>query len=114
MPQGAWAVKEIGDLAWMICTALMGAYFAMTSIVELVLIPYLSTDYAAFLTYRPSPIEVVNNVQAKATDVVSSQYLWAPFGGMVLLTLIGLLTQLACYNKMMRNRKRQEVPLVQP
>ena len=101
---------EIGDLAWMICTALMGAYFAMTSIVELVLIPYLSTDYAAFLTYRPSPIEVVNN--AKATDVVSSVP-WAPFGGSA-LTLIGLLTQLACCNKMMRNRKRQEVPLVQP
>ena len=33
---GAYAVKEIGDLAWMICTALMGAYFATTALVELV------------------------------------------------------------------------------
>ena len=43
-----------------------------------------------------------------------SKYLWAPFGAMMLLTLIGLLTQLACYNQMMRKRKRYEVPLVAP
>ena len=33
---GAYAVKEVGDLAWMICTALMGSYFATTALVELV------------------------------------------------------------------------------
>lgn len=33
---GAYAVKEVGDLAWMVCTALMGAYFATTAFVELV------------------------------------------------------------------------------
>lgn len=113
---GAYAVKEIGDLAWMICTALMGAYFATTAIVELVLIPYLpdGKEYGSFLAYRPSPVEVAVDAHSHVSNVVASKYLWAPFGGMVLLTLIGLLTQLALYNKMIRYRKRQEVPLVAP
>jgi len=113
---GAYAVVGIGDLAWMICTALMGAYFTTTSLVELVLIPYLpdGKEYATFLAYRPSPVQVASSPSGEVTNVVSSKYLWAPFGAMVLLTLIGLLTQLACYNNMMRNRKRHEVPLVAP
>jgi len=96
---GAYAVKEIGDLAWMVCTALMGAYFTVISLTELVLVPYLpdGKQYAAFLSYRPSGIEV--------STITGSQYLWAPIGAIALLTLIGLLTQLACYNKMMRSRK---------
>ena len=83
----------------MVCTALMGAYFTVISLTELVLVPYLpdGKQYAAFLSYRPSAIEV--------STITGSQYLWAPIGAIALLTLIGLLTQLACYNKMMRSRK---------
>ena len=36
-----------------------------------------------------------------------SKYLWLPFGVMLLLTLIGLLIQLFCYNRMMQKRKRE-------
>jgi len=108
---GAYAVKEIGDLAWMICTALMGAYFTVTSLTELVLIPYLpdGKDYAAFLSYRPSPIQMAD-VDVQVSTITGSQYLWAPIGAIALLTLIGLLTQLACYNKMMRSRKTNLPP----
>lgn len=111
LQQGAYAVKEIGDLAWMICTALMGAYFTVTSLTELVLIPYLpdGKDYAAFLSYRPSPIQMAD-VDVQVSTITGSQYLWAPIGAIALLTLIGLLTQLACYNKMMRSRKTNLPP----
>jgi hypothetical protein len=112
---GAYAVKEIGDLAWMICTALMGAYFATTALVELVVVPFVpdGASYGAFLAYRPTPTTSAAG-GAAVDDVLHSKYLWAPFGAMMLLTLIGLLTQLACYNQMMRKRKRYEVPLVAP
>lgn len=108
---GAYAVKEVGDLAWMICTALMGAYFATTALVELVVVPYVPDgyNYAAFLAYRPSPN--VSGLHKDVQNFAMSKYLWAPLGTMLLLTLIGLLTQLACYNQMMRKRKRAEVPL---
>jgi hypothetical protein len=107
---GAYAVKEVGDLAWMICTALMGAYFATTALVELVVVPYVPDgyNYAAFLAYRPSPN--ISGLHKDVHDFAMSKYLWAPLGAMLLLTLIGLLTQLACYNQMMQKRKR-EVPL---
>lgn len=107
---GAYAVKEVGDLAWMICTALMGAYFATTALVELVVVPYVPDgyNYAAFLAYRPSPN--MSGLHKDVQDFAMSKYLWAPLGAMLLLTLIGLLTQLACYNQMMQKRKR-EVPL---
>ena len=54
---GAYFVAMVGDLAWMICTALMGSYFATTALVELVVVPYVPDgyNYAAFLAYRPSP-----------------------------------------------------------
>lgn len=109
---GAYAVKEVGDLAWMICTALMGSYFATTALVELVVVPYVPDgyNYAAFLAYRPSPN--VSGLHKDVQNFAMSKYLWAPLGAMLLLTLIGLLTQLACYNQMMRKRKRAEVPLV--
>lgn len=109
---GAYAVKEVGDLAWMICTALMGSYFATTALVELVVVPYVPDgyNYAAFLAYRPSPN--VSGLHKDVQNFAMSKYLWAPLGAMLLLTLISLLTQLACYNQMMRKRKRAEVPLV--
>ena len=52
----AYAVKEVGDLAWMVCTALMGSYFATTAIVELVhaLLPALPLLLLGSLA-RPSP-----------------------------------------------------------
>jgi len=108
---GAYAVKEVGDLAWMVCTALMGAYFATTAFVELVVVQYLPDgyNYAAFLAYRPSPN--VSGLHKDVQNFAMSKYLWAPLGAVLLLTLIGLLTQLACYNQMMRKRKRAEVPL---
>jgi hypothetical protein len=108
---GAYAVKEVGDLAWMICTALMGSYFATTALVELVVVPYVPDgyNYAAFLAYRPSPN--VSGLHKDVQNFAMSKYLWAPLGAMLLLTLISLLTQLACYNQMMRKRKRAEVPL---
>lgn len=110
---GAYAVKEVGDLAWMICTALMGSYFATTALVELVVVPYVPDgyNYAAFLAYRPSPN--VSGLHKDVQNFAMSKYLWAPLGAMLLLTLIGLLTQLACYNQMMRKRKRAEVSLIQ-
>eukprot|EP00320_Phaeocystis_rex_P003349 CAMPEP_0119057876 /NCGR_PEP_ID=MMETSP1178-20130426/2266_1 /TAXON_ID=33656 /ORGANISM="unid sp, Strain CCMP2000" /LENGTH=283 /DNA_ID=CAMNT_0007038743 /DNA_START=53 /DNA_END=904 /DNA_ORIENTATION=- len=110
---GAYAVKEVGDLAWMICTALMGAYFATTALVELVVVRYVPDgyNYAAFLAYRPSPD--LSGLHKDVQNFVVSKYLWAPLGTMLLLTLIGLLTQLACYNQMMRKRKRAEVSLIQ-
>ena len=48
---GAYFVAMVGDLAWMICTALMGSYFATTALVELVVVPYVPDgyNYAAFL-----------------------------------------------------------------
>ena len=49
---GAYAVKEVGDLAWMICTALMGAYFATTALVELVPSHLLAS---LLLAAHPSP-----------------------------------------------------------
>ena len=49
---GAYAVKEVGDLAWMICTALMGSYFATTALVELV----PSHLLASLLLLAPWPI----------------------------------------------------------
>jgi len=109
---GAYAVKEVGDLAWMVCTALMGAYFATTAFVELVVVQYLPDgyNYAAFLAYRPSPN--VSGLHKDVQNFAMSKYLWAPLGAVLLLTLIGLLTQLACYNQMMRKRKRAEVPLI--
>jgi hypothetical protein len=108
---GAYAVKEVGDLAWMICTALMGSYFATTALVELVVVPFVPDgyNYAAFLAYRPSPN--VSGLHKDVQNFAMSKYLWAPLGAMLLLTLISLLTQLACYNQMMRKRKRAEVPL---
>jgi hypothetical protein len=108
---GAYAAKEVGDLAWMICTALMGAYFATTAFVELVIIPYVpdGANYAAFLAYRPAPS--VTSIDTQVKDVSTSKYLWAPLGGFLVLAFIGLLTQLACYNKMMRSRSKL-VPLV--
>lgn len=114
MVLGAYAVKEIGDLAWMVCTALMGAYFATTALVELVVVPFVpeGENYGAFLAYRPTP--KISDVQADVKNVVASKYLWAPFGVMMLLTLIGLLTQLACYNQMMRKKARYHQPLVAP
>jgi hypothetical protein len=110
---GAYAVKEIGDLAWMVCTALMGAYFATTALVELVIVRYVpgGYNYAAFLAYRPSPN--VSGLHKDVQNFAMSKYLWAPLGTMLLFTLIGLLTQLACYNQMMRKRKRAEVSLIQ-
>ena len=33
--------------------------------------------------------------------------LWAARGTLLLLTLVGLLVQLACYNQMMQKRKRE-------
>ena len=97
----------------MICTALMGAYFTVTSLTELVLIPYLpdGKEYAAFLSYRPSPIQMAD-VDVQVSTITHSQYLWAPIGAIALLTLIGLLTQLACYNKMMRSRNKTRPEMV--
>jgi len=108
----AYAVKEVGDLAWMVCTALMGSYFATTAIVELVVVPYVPDgyNYAAFLAYRPSPN--VSGLHKDVQNFAMSKYLWAPLGAMLVLTVVGLLTQLACYNQMMRKRKRAEVALV--
>ena len=75
-----------------------------------VVVPYVPDgyNYAAFLAYRPSPN--VSGLHKDVQNFAMSKYLWAPLGTMLLLTLIGLLTQLACYNQMMQKRKR-EVPL---
>ena len=104
---GAYFVAMVGDLAWMICTALMGSYFATTALVELVVVPYVPDgyNYAAFLAYRPSPN--MSGLHKDVQNFAMSKYLWAPLGAMLLLTLIGLLTQLACYNQMMQKRKRE-------
>ena len=76
-----------------------------------VVVPYVPDgyNYAAFLAYRPSPN--VSGLHKDVQNFAMSKYLWAPLGAMLLLTLISLLTQLACYNQMMRKRKRAEVPL---
>merc|ERR1719238_1888494 len=78
---GAYAVKEIGDLAWMICTALMGSYFATTALVELVVVPFVpdGASYGAFLAYRPTPTTSAAG-DAAVDDVMHSKYVWAPFG----------------------------------
>ena len=79
-----------------------------------VVVPFVpeGENYGAFLAYRPTP--KISDVQADVKNVVASKYLWAPFGVMMLLTLIGLLTQLACYNQMMRKKARYHQPLVAP
>ena len=104
---GAYFVAMVGDLAWMICTALMGSYFATTALVELVVVPYVPDgyNYAAFLAYRPSPN--MSGLHKDVQNFARSKYLWAPLGVMLLLTLVGLLVQLACYNQMMHKRKRE-------
>ena len=95
---GAYFVAMVGDLAWMICTALMGSYFATTALVELVVVPYVPDgyNYAAFLAYRPSPN--MSGLHKDVHNFAMSKYLWLPLGAMLLLTLVGLLIQLACYN----------------
>ena len=68
---------------------------------------------SAHLYLSQLPFSVLGNISGLHKDVqdfAMSKYLWAPLGAMLLLTLIGLLTQLACYNQMMQKRKR-EVPL---
>ena len=104
---GAYFVAMVGDLAWMICTALMGSYFATTALVELVVVPYVPDgyNYAAFLAYRPSPN--MSGLHKDVHNFAMSKYLWLPLGAMLLLTLVGLLVQLACYNQMMQKRKRE-------
>lgn len=91
----------------------MGSYFATTAFVELVVIPYVpdGANYAAFLAYRPAPS--VMAIDDQVMNVSTTKYLWAPLAGFVVLAFVGLLTQLACYNKMMRARSRP-VPLVAP
>ena len=104
---GAYFVAMVGDLAWMICTALMGSYFATTALVELVVVPYVPDgyNYAAFLAYRPSPN--MSGLHKDVQNFAMSKYLWAPLGVMLLLTLVGLLVQLACYNLWKHKRKRE-------
>ena len=56
---GAYAVKEVGDLAWMICTALMGSYFATTALVELVPSHLLASLAAGLLgPSQPAPSQL--------------------------------------------------------
>ena len=104
---GAYLCAMVGDLAWMICTALMGSYFATTALVELVVVPYVPDgyNYAAFLAYRPSPN--MSGLHKDVQNFAMSKYLWAPLGVMLLLTLVGLLVQLACYNLWKHKRKRE-------
>ena len=100
---GMIAGEIVGKFVYHLC-------LETTALVELVVVPYVPDgyNYAAFLAYRPSPN--ISGLHKDVQDFAMSKYLWAPLGAMLLLTLIGLLTQLACYNQMMQKRKR-EVPL---
>ena len=75
---GAYAVKEVGDLAWMICTALMGSYFATTALVELVLSHLLASLLLLASLAHPSPPHPSSRGLPLRPPGPSSPLTWSP------------------------------------
>jgi hypothetical protein len=102
----------VGDFSWMIATALLGAYLAMTSLAEVVLIPYAPNgeEYRAFLTLTRDAVHRRDTEGIFQGLVADSPYLLGPLAGMVGLAFAGVLVQLFLFNKAAATKTRPKDP----
>ena len=98
----------VGDFSWMIATALLGAYLAMTSLAEVVLIPYAPNgeEYRAFLTLTRDAVHRRDTEGIFQGLVADSPYLLGPLAAMAGLAFAGVLVQLFLFNKAAATKTR--------
>lgn len=98
---GAIAAWYVGEWAWVVSTALIGAYLSVTSFIQLVLIPALPNGelFARFVNYRSALASLATDWEDDLTALSTSPYMWGPCAAVGLLGLAGICVQQRGVNK---------------